>query len=134
MSLLLLTNTAGANCTGLETTGADIKMGYKAGWAEAGPRSRLVMTDNDTTHGFYYNCTSIAVTHCVLQGAYWFKNGQNATSVATKYGASTDSTTAVGSMTLYGPERQDWVKTIARTNTKFGLEFYALGKLGNALR
>lgn len=125
MSVLLLTNTAAAAATGIETLGASIATGYKAGWAMAGPRSRLVETSSASDHAFYYNTSSISVTHCVVTSANYFKAGLNASSIEVHYGASNtaDSTTAVGSMTLVGPEQQDWVKTISRTSTKFGVKF-----------
>lgn len=126
MSFLFLTNTVGSNATMIETYGSAVESGYKAGAIMAAPRSRLVSTgDAFDFHTIAYDCSSTTVTHCVVQGAWWFKNGLNATDVKVVYGGSltTDSTTTVASMELLGPERQDWVKTITRTATKFGVKF-----------
>ena len=126
MSFLLLTNTVGRNAESIETFGSLVEDGYKAGAIMAAPRSRLVSTGKEYDfHTVTYNCESTTVTHCVVQGAWWFKNGLNASTVEVVYGPAlaVDSSTTIANMELVGPERQDWVKPIARTANRFGVKF-----------
>jgi hypothetical protein len=124
MALLLLANTIGAITTGVTNSGT-ISTGYEAEDALSGPRSRLVRAEAATSHHINYACPSTAVTHCVLSGADLFKNSEDPSQILVQYGGgpTTDSTTAAGSMSLVGPESQDWVQTIAQTSTNFRLRF-----------
>lgn len=124
MSLLFLTNTVGAAATSVSTAGASIT-GQEQKDAMFGPRNRLIRSDSDTSHSFIYTSGSEQVTHAVLARADIFKRSQNASQIKVEYdsGPTTDSTTAVGSMTLVGPKAQDWVKEIDQTSDNFRLTF-----------
>lgn len=124
MGFLFLTNTVAATATTLEDSAA-IKSGSDLTHIIAGPRDQIVKGVAGTSHTVKYNCTSTEVTHAVITNANLFKSGNNATQILLQYGATptTDSTTAIASMSLVGPKSQDWVKTIARTSTAFLVKF-----------
>lgn len=122
MAFLFLTNTVGASATAITST---VQAGSDKTRMIAGPRSQLTHGANGTTWTMQYTCASQAVTHCVITNADLFAHSQDGGNVVVNYGATptTDSTTAAGSMTLVGPNDQDWVRTISQTSTKFGLSF-----------
>jgi len=124
MTVYLLTNHLGDVAT-TATAASFTSTGYDAYDAISGPRSTLMRNDIAATHTYRYAGVSQAVTHVVLARADFFKNALNAASVEVQYGGSwtADSTATAGSMTLLGPRSQDWVKTISRTDSNFGLQF-----------
>lgn len=121
MSVSLLCNTVGEIATALAST-PTTDSEYDINDVIAGPRQYMhEVPSSATSHQLEFTCASQAVTHCVVQNADYFKNSVDGANILLQYGGAwtTDSTTAVGSMSLVGPRDQDWVKEISQTSTKF---------------
>lgn len=125
MAVYLLCNTIGNVATSASITFGTLMSGYNAYDAISGPRNKTVRGAAGASHRYRYDCPSSDVTHVVVARMDLFKNTLDASSAVVEYGPSntTDSTTAVGALTLVGPTGQDWVKTISRTSTAFAVTF-----------
>lgn len=124
MAFQLLVNTGAVGGTTLEDA-STIKTGSNLQHILAGPRNQIVKANAATSHTVKVNVDFRQITHFVLTNADLFKNGVNAQQISLQYGSgpTTDSTTAVGSMTLVGIKGQDWVRTFSQTSTSFSAKF-----------